>query len=115
MPASKALETSLVCTRSAQFALSSGVNDDFTCDKVEKKSSWDMFTCKHRSNVRLLLMEKMSDVVKWPLYHAVLYAFYRIRVSSINNARLAQRLAKQLQPVLFLDDRQTLHRTFPQG
>jgi hypothetical protein len=32
------LETSLVCTRSAQFALSSGVNDDFTCDKVEKKS-----------------------------------------------------------------------------
>jgi hypothetical protein len=27
----------LVCTRSAQFALSSGVNDDFTCDKVEKK------------------------------------------------------------------------------
>jgi hypothetical protein len=39
MPASKVLETSLVCTRSAQFALSSGVNDDFTCDKVEKKSS----------------------------------------------------------------------------
>jgi hypothetical protein len=37
MPASKVLETSLVCTRSAQFALSSGVNDDFTCDKVEKK------------------------------------------------------------------------------
>jgi hypothetical protein len=37
IPASKVLETSLVCTRSAQFALSSGVNDDFTCNKVEKK------------------------------------------------------------------------------
>jgi hypothetical protein len=44
MPASKVLETSLVCTRSAQFALSSGVNDDFTCDKVEKKSTTCYFS-----------------------------------------------------------------------
>jgi hypothetical protein len=38
MPASKALESSLVCTCSARFPLSSGINDDFVCDKVEKKS-----------------------------------------------------------------------------
>jgi hypothetical protein len=38
MPASKALETSLVCMCSARFALPSGINDDFICDKVEKKS-----------------------------------------------------------------------------
>jgi hypothetical protein len=37
MPASKVLETSLVCTRSARFVLCSGINDDFICDKVEKK------------------------------------------------------------------------------
>ena len=38
MPASKALETLLVCTCLAQSALSNNVNDDFVCDKVEKKS-----------------------------------------------------------------------------
>jgi hypothetical protein len=38
MPASKALETSLVCTCLARFALPGGINDDFICDKVEKKS-----------------------------------------------------------------------------
>jgi hypothetical protein len=38
MPASKALETSLVCTCSARFALPGDINDDFICDKVEKKS-----------------------------------------------------------------------------
>ena len=36
MPASKMLETLLVCTCSAQSALSDDVNDDFICDKVEK-------------------------------------------------------------------------------
>ena len=40
MPASKALETLLVCTCLAQSALSNNVNDDFVCDKVEKKSPW---------------------------------------------------------------------------
>jgi hypothetical protein len=39
MPASKVLETSLVCTCSARLVLSGGINDDFICDKVEKKSS----------------------------------------------------------------------------
>ena len=38
MSASKALETLLVCTCSAQSALSNDINDDFVCDKVEKKS-----------------------------------------------------------------------------
>ena len=38
MPASKVLETLLVCTCSAQSALSNDINDDFVCDKVEKKS-----------------------------------------------------------------------------
>jgi len=37
MPASKVLETLLVCTCSAQSALSNDINDDFVCDKVEKK------------------------------------------------------------------------------
>jgi hypothetical protein len=39
MPASKALEIFLVCTYSAKSALSDDVNDDFVCDKVEKKIS----------------------------------------------------------------------------
>jgi hypothetical protein len=39
MPASKALEISLVCTYSAKSALSNDVNDDFVRDKVEKKSA----------------------------------------------------------------------------
>ena len=39
MPASKVLETLLVCTCSAQSALSNDINDDFVCDKVEKKFS----------------------------------------------------------------------------
>ena len=38
MPASKVLETLLVCTCLAQSALSNDINDDFACDKVEKKS-----------------------------------------------------------------------------
>ena len=37
MPASKVLETLLICTCSAQSALSDDVNDDFDCVKVEKK------------------------------------------------------------------------------
>jgi hypothetical protein len=37
IPASKALETLLVCTCSARSALSSGINDDFIGDKVVKK------------------------------------------------------------------------------
>ena len=37
MSASKALETLLVCTCLAQSALSSGINDDFICNKVVKK------------------------------------------------------------------------------
>lgn len=37
MPASKVLETLLVCTCSAQSALPNDINDDFVCDKVEKK------------------------------------------------------------------------------
>ena len=37
MPASKALETSLACTCSGRFALSSSTNDDYICDKAEKK------------------------------------------------------------------------------
>ena len=37
MPASKALETLLVCTCLAQCSLSSGINDDFVGDKVVKK------------------------------------------------------------------------------
>ena len=37
MPASKVLETLLVCTCSAQSALSNDINDDFVCDKVERK------------------------------------------------------------------------------
>jgi hypothetical protein len=37
MPASKALETLLVCTFFAQSALSSGMNDDSICNKVVKK------------------------------------------------------------------------------
>jgi hypothetical protein len=36
MPASKALETLLVCTCLAQSALSNNVNDDFVYNKVEK-------------------------------------------------------------------------------
>jgi hypothetical protein len=40
MSASKALETLLVCTCSAQSALSNDINDDFACDKVEKKFSY---------------------------------------------------------------------------
>jgi hypothetical protein len=39
MPTSKVLETSLVCTCSAQSALSGGIKDDFVCDKIEKKAS----------------------------------------------------------------------------
>jgi hypothetical protein len=38
MPASKALKTSLVCTCSARLTLPGGINDDFICHKVEKKS-----------------------------------------------------------------------------
>jgi hypothetical protein len=37
MSASKALETLLVCTCLAQSALSSGINDDFICNKVVRK------------------------------------------------------------------------------
>jgi hypothetical protein len=37
IPASKVLETSLVCTCSARFALPGGINGDLICDKVEKK------------------------------------------------------------------------------
>ena len=44
MPASKALETLSVCTCSAQSALSSGVNDDFICDKVVKKYVYSMIS-----------------------------------------------------------------------
>jgi hypothetical protein len=46
MPASKVLETSLVCTRSARFVLCSGINDEFIRDKVEKKF---LRNCKPRS------------------------------------------------------------------
>jgi hypothetical protein len=38
MPASKALETSLVCTYLARSVLFGGINDDFICYKIEKKS-----------------------------------------------------------------------------
>lgn len=37
MPASQALEESMVCTYSAQSKLSNGVIDDFVRDKFEKK------------------------------------------------------------------------------
>ena len=37
MSASKVLETLLVCTCLAQSVLSNDINDDFVCDKVEKK------------------------------------------------------------------------------
>jgi hypothetical protein len=37
MSTSEALETLLACTCLAQSALSNDVNDDFVCDKVEKK------------------------------------------------------------------------------
>jgi hypothetical protein len=65
MPASRALETLLVCTCLAQSVLSNNVNDDFVCDKVEKKSP--PFSRARSSHVQLVIMPswRYAKLVKY--------------------------------------------------